>query len=516
MGFALKEIDEKYRVSGNAEIIMALANERRIFALARALYVVINELSSVVDEGLWNRQIRVLKNYLNRLRSTPLPSSFVLDEEQAVNKSMASIKSMEGVIGEVAARSASRLEEPLSRLQDSSHDPLTDLLIKIIFESEGNSYNLILHKKEFVPEVQDHLNISGLSEYYSVYDAGSYRRIPDTGSTVIIGPPGWLPRHQIFELLSEKTYFALLKWDRRSFDLTCDMPEEITYRGLMPVITEVKMADSEVDSGGSDKPDDPSVETLDELEPVTDWDRIKRAGYASAREHEATRSARIYRLAGGYAAFLPAADDANIKVLDGTSLEPVQRSPDQIEPGDYLILRLERGGEIIEEVANALMGKEAEKRRALQREWKHHLAEHIDQQGIRVMVSRMRDLGSETASRVNLRRWTSMDNIRPHDPEDFRAVLHAIGLGDRAAMFQQEMDIIFRSHHQASSELRKMLNRQLSDADIATEELESDGVLKINLAVEGAGELGILRVIEISDETADVPVYRLRTPFSIE
>ena len=515
MGFALKEIDEKYRVAGNAEIVMALANERKIRLLASALYEVIRELSSM-EQKLCYQQIRVLKNYLNRLRSTPLSSSFVLDEEQEVNKSMASIKSMEGVIGEVAVRSASRLEEPLSRLQEGSHDPLTDLLINILLESDGNSYNLILHKKEFISEVKDHLNVSGLSDYYSVYDSGSYRSIPNMGSTVIVGPPRWMSRHQVFDLLSEKTYFALLKWDRMPFNLTCDMPGEITYRGLMPVITEVRMSDSEIDSEGSDEPDDPLVETLDELEPVTDWDRIKRAGCASAGEHEATRSARIYRLASGYAAFLPVADDANIKVLDGTSLEPVQRSPDQIEPGDYLILRLERGGEIIEEVANALMGEEAEKRRALQREWKRHLRVHINQQGIRDMVSRMRDLGSETASRVNLRRWTSMDNIRPHDPEDFRAVLHAIGLGDRAGTFQEEMDIIFRSHHQASSELRKMLNRKLSDADIETEELESDGVLKINLAVEGAGELGILRVIEISDETADVPVYRLRMPFSIE
>ena len=163
--------------------------------------------------------------------------------------------------------------------------------------------------------------------------------------------------------------------------------------------------------------------------PSIDWDGVLRMVSArSVRDSDDTGedeeyvSARLFQLEGEIVVALDASEGARATVLTSTQEEadPVKRmSVTDIEPGMFLLVRNEGGGEYIVLVADRFLREHAARAREVQRYWKDQLRRKVRVDGLRQVVNDLKNYGSRRANYVNLRNWMSHRTIKTGRLEGF-------------------------------------------------------------------------------------------------
>jgi hypothetical protein len=164
-------------------------------------------------------------------------------------------------------------------------------------------------------------------------------------------------------------------------------------------------------------------------------------------------------------------------------------------------------------MADNLLGKTAQYVRNCQREWKSRLRRAVLASSLIEVSVRLLDAGSTCANEMNVRNWMSARNIKTHDPRDFAAIMHVVGLEDQTEEYWGAMAAISRAHQRVGQQIRRVLLRRLQEVDLAS--LERDGRLEISLPGVDAGSLTAFRIIDLAPAGQLVAPTKLNHPFPI-
>ena len=199
-------------------------------------------------------------------------------------------------------------------------------------------------------------------------------------------------------------------------------------------------------------------------------------------------------------------DVAEALSLAGADPYPVPLN--DLRAGTYVILRTGGGGDyIVAEADLHFLGERASEVRAAQQRWKSLLREKVTKTSLIEVSLQLIEMGSSTADEMNVRNYMSPRSIRTRSPEDFRAIMRVVGLGDDWERYWDMMGEIDNAHRHAGHRIRKQLLKRLVELDL--NELERIGYMEMTLPGVDAGSLSVFRVVDVSPDTELVPIHRL-------
>jgi hypothetical protein len=270
-------------------------------------------------------------------------------------------------------------------------------------------------------------------------------------------------------------------------------------------------------TGNNHSPSD--ILPLDLLPPMPVFARSGLPGTGSQSDSsEETVPARLCHLSGSRAVFVAADDGASSLIIDTSEMVHaiVRRAPaDELESGQYLLLRTSGGGDFIAPLADRILGVSAAKRRSEQAEWKDRLIsramERFGTIGRRELSSQVcSDLHKRELSQprpANVHYWMSSKCIRPRKEEDFVAILTFAGIEARAQELWAAMGEIDRAHRRAGHLIRQMLLQKIADTSL--EPLERDGEMAFDLGDHDGGTLSVFQITDILAQEFEVPADRI-------
>jgi hypothetical protein len=188
----------------------------------------------------------------------------------------------------------------------------------------------------------------------------------------------------------------------------------------------------------------------------------------------------------------------------------------ELEPGDYVLLRTEGAGDLLDTLAGQLLGSEGTRARQIHQEWK----KVVRQQVFRCVtyekaVRRLRDFGAVKASVGNLRHWEKDDNLRPQRDEDFHALVAFCGMEARTEEITQAAERLRFAQQSAGHRISQMIRTAIAVTDLTPLEREGRQVFTLPITV-GGGTFTAFSVVAISEQEAWITPSRLNRPISLE
>lgn len=182
--------------------------------------------------------------------------------------------------------------------------------------------------------------------------------------------------------------------------------------------------------------------------------------------------------------------------------------------GDVLLFQAEGGGSMVAEIADQLLGENAERYREAQGLWKSklrtHLVDHSDTYGV---LDLLRNEGSSIRTAATVRNWCGSWNIGPGSWMDFQRLLDVIGLrGDRDSIFQAT-NAIRAAHRKAGFQLATRLLKMMKGQSLG--ELMRCGVQRFHGADGMTNCKVAYEVVAVLPDQCEVPPNRLNQPFHI-
>ncbi|MBE0427388.1 MAG: hypothetical protein IBX72_12200 [Nitrospirae bacterium] len=257
--------------------------------------------------------------------------------------------------------------------------------------------------------------------------------------------------------------------------------------------------------------------SAEDLIPTIDWGGIynRITGHISRDSVQEEVEARLFLLEGEKAVFLDAEDNSSFLIIDLDEEDQyrVKRRPiNNITANMFVLLRTGGGGDYILNIADQIMGKEAEGARMIQKLWKTRLRGEVESTSLLEVSLKLIDLGSTKANEVNVRNWMSYRSIRTSDYHDFAAIMQLVGLADRSKECWEVMGMIDTAHRKAGHHIRKLLLRKVIESDL--DELQRIG--KMDFELSEGGSLTAFRVNDVYSELTKVSLSLIAHPFDIK
>lgn len=354
--------------------------------------------------------------------------------------------------------------------------------------------------------------LSGLENELAALDMDSvHALIPSRLKTndrfarlIFVGPTAWFPDHVVASPRAPSLGFIHFDW----------LGPNLPPRSLMP-----GSGQDTWEAQGFAKPRFASMATettadqpILDIVPSIDWSLIlNQVGEAPPEgdgEFELV-PARLCALQGGLAVLLRGHEGAETNVLSidqkqvDTSWTPVA----ELVPGDFLLLRTTGGGDYVTELAWDFLGEMATEIQIAQAHWKRKLADAISTRGAG-WISRESTANGATAANVgNVLAWASDQRIQPGKKGDFIALLKTLGLLSKANQYWRYGRLIRRARIRAGLHIRKLLLKQVQEADIA--HLEQWGRADFQLPGRHGGTITALRLNELAPFVVEVPGHRI-------
>lgn len=184
-----------------------------------------------------------------------------------------------------------------------------------------------------------------------------------------------------------------------------------------------------------------------------------------------------------------------------------------LSPDDFIIVRTYGDGDVIQQLANQLLGARASELRKSQALWKFKLADLRRTMSMDTLVGTLRRAGSLIADHQNVRNWMSPRHIRTQNKEDFTAILRITGLEALEPTLWLQMGDIVRAHVRAGMVLKNRLTSTLKK--YSGSELLAAGRLEV---AHSSGDSGCLVAIQIrsigkQSEVREASLLRLIEPW---
>lgn len=184
-----------------------------------------------------------------------------------------------------------------------------------------------------------------------------------------------------------------------------------------------------------------------------------------------------------------------------------------LEAGTYVLLRTEGGGDLVVDLAQGLLGDQADEIETAQLAWKIALRDIVKRRGLSGACAWLRHGGVSGANEGTVRYWVSDDSIQPGSLKDFRALMQAIGLGDQAKDTWAKGRALRTARLRAAWQIRKRLLTIVGSSD---ESVFEGGRLQFSLGGGIGGSLTAWEVMAVSPTRSLVSATRIGVPESLE
>lgn len=460
---------------------------QRFYAVARRLERAAGERA---DDDVLRPLIRDARRLRFELATVPLPFNDAT-VRQRIGGNHDSIARKVALIYPGIAHDTAEVVQLLTELLASGDSPFQDVIDSL----GGRGTALVLRKGRLVPSVQAVLRARPATRDVEVLDLETVRSARTFNRLIVCGPSHWFPDYIFSAPRAADLHVVSHGWQRSEWEprspFVANTPEREQPRVVAPV--------------GDEGP---------EAWPEVDWEAISRSALGTEGARHDLVEARLFLLSGGLAVFLDCRSSALVIDVEAEGNQRVTRvSSDDIEPGTYLLLRTEGGGDYIVPLADQILGDRAKGHRAMQQDWKERLRHVVatspepDVRNRLIDVSlRLIDLGATRADEGNLRYWMSARNIKTQDMQHFRAIMELVGLGAEADRYWGVMRQILAAHHQAGRRIRRRLIERVRAGDLRGR--ERAGRIDFALPEEEGGKLSAFLVEGRSPNRTHVPVAR--------
>ncbi|WP_075983677.1 hypothetical protein [Bacillus massilinigeriensis] len=169
--------------------------------------------------------------------------------------------------------------------------------------------------------------------------------------------------------------------------------------------------------------------------------------------------ARLVDISNGLHIFLPVGQ--NVNVLDRETLRVYQATIKTIKVGDLLVFRSHNGSNLVREVADQILGKNAKIIRENLEMWKRRLRKNINKKGLSVVSKILyRKYKITNATENNIKNWISTCSIRP---KYLKEILNALKFKEREKdEILRSANLILRAHISAGHKISQALMEEIS------------------------------------------------------
>jgi hypothetical protein len=467
-------------------------------------------LGESLEEPYWASFIRPLKRYLFDLSAAPWPARGLQEYTRLCQRNAAGQVERFHLMNPSLVEPARALVSALDAIALCDHDPVLEEL-QVIANGVKDSQiaAIIITESRLVSTAREAIATAPDYAQWPVLVPRNVRRLDTYDCFSVIGSPSWYRRAKYIFSAPRASAIHILCYDWMSIQWQPESALAAPVKGSSEA-RQIRIEYSPAIPGVTDEDVIPLIADIDSV--------LKRAERESGNDsdHQPVE-ARLLVLESDKGVFIESEGDATVLVIDlnqGVDQRVRRIVHRNVEPGLYILLRTESGGNYIVPVADQILGNRAEELRERQQTWKARLRLAVRERGIDEVVKVLRDHGSTVASYQNLRNWMQERTIATNDRQDFFAIMELAGLSDEAQSYWDTMLAIRRAHQKAGSKIRRQLVEQVNKGDLA--ELERIGLMEFTLDEKTGGSLTAYRIKSMAERTVEVLPHLIDTPFPLE
>jgi hypothetical protein len=511
--YSIDQTDKLYKCIESGKVYKHLVHHETFRGFCAAVRDIEKDLGEQARDDYWQELLRELKHFRFIHYAAPVPINFQAGE--LLHFLEGQTKNCQRFFPSSFPRLRSIINS-VSALTTVPANPLLERISELVSPGGSLGEAILLKEAYLFPIVEELMKSQQLLRHvelvnkYQLRGARYYQRL------FVIGPHYWFPDYVFRTPRSEKVYYIRYSWipdtwvTKPIFTRPTNA-RDISENGRHPVATG--------GTGASKSDEDQEQESVPEI----NWHKLSsKIMKSTADDHlQEAIPARLYLLAGSHAAFLEASEHARILALDfetggdeddDEEAQQIRRLPVvKLQPGMFLLLRTEGGGDYIIPIANIKLGENAAQLRKMQEQWKERLRKEVETRGLLATCIDLLDLGgSKHVNETNLRNWMSNRSIRPQDDSDFSAIMRLIGLQDKETLYKDAADKIESAHRSAGFYIRQLLIKQVAATDL--HEIHQKGYKEFELLRSDGGSLTAFRIEHISPTIIPTPASRIGRP----
>jgi hypothetical protein len=498
-----------YEAAENCRVTRSVLTHPGFNTFATGLSRLERNVGELGDDPYWRQVFQILRRLRFDLAATPLPFNHSAFRQEESRKTLSKLLVQCKALFPDRAADLNQLIVLTDDLVTQSIDPIGDTIDALLARSTPMSTALLLRSTRYASFVRTELRKRNPDWTLSIISESHLNDSEVFDLMLVTGPARWYPTSLLSAPRALRLELIYFSWLRDQPSSTQLFRRSRLGRGFLSRSPEAR-----------DQPEGPAIPVelveSDDVVPRIYWrDLAERVGRDEPDANEEHVPAHMLLLAGGFATYVEASEDAFVYVVDPMA-PPTQRirkhSTETITEGMHVLLRREGGGDYVSAVADKLLGDAAKNLRKKQADWKQRLRTHVESAGIGRTVNELKRLGAARASTSNVRHWMGRHSLRTDDLADFSAVLRLVGLERVEREYWDAMGHLDSAHRSAGFYLRSLLLRQVIRADL--EPLQASG--RMDFQLEHGGTMTAFRVEQKSPEAILVPVGRLGKPFAVE
>jgi hypothetical protein len=507
--FTFEQADEVYKCCDNHTVDVQVVNNEPAQRFALLLRRLERELGELANESYWVNLLRPFRRY--RFNIAVLPLAFNHSICVPINLVQAGTEGARNCkyIYPQFANDVAQLVEAGLGLKASGDAPLLNT-VRSLLDKQRDAKKAILLRRSISVAVADQIRrfIEDDSLEFltpsALLSSGTFKQI------ILIGPFSWFPENIRSAPRCRALVSVRFDWLADRHELAPSFVCSMDSRSVFP------RPKKEYVPQPASQPDDFLLKP-EEVAPPLNWSEIgaEIIRQAGTGDYEEELPARLSMLTGNMALFLDASPGATVQVISFTGSKRIDRiRTDDLEPGMYILVRTSGGGNLVAVVADRILKDRAKQARELQKNWKMALLNQVLDKQENTVVRDLARLGCKRAGYQNLRNWMSEKSIRPEFDEDFRSILILCGLGDEEKKIFSNANLLERAHRRAGFQIRQMLLREVSKADLSG--LVRDGSIEFELLGAGSGSFTAFRIEDLAPEVKNIPAAQIGQPFNVE
>ena len=475
----------------------------------------ISLLFKTIGEGendeFWSPIVSSLKRFRFDISAAPI-SKKILSEKARIlyGRLHPKVYYCTNVYGLELAGILHQLAEQALELSGAPETNLLDFLATLVSKHRANNSAIAICDSRLIPQVEETVQEIPQLATCEIVCPLNLKESKCYSSIFVVGAPKWFPEYVFSAPRSTELHIIKHKWISGNWKPELILVSPYKSHGKTSQPLEITDESPELIKH------DPE-ELIPRINVQSILDNALEQSVKLMNSDEDVVLAKLLLLENDWAVFLEAEDNSSVDIidLDEEATNRVRRANiREVQPGVFILLRTEGGGDYIVPVADRIMGTFKEKARSDQKRWKALLREYVKKVGISKALIDLRSLGSNRATNLNLAHWMSFRGIKTESYDDFLAIMKLIGLERDAKSYWDTMGRIRNAHTRAGFTIRSMLLDLVNKSDM--NKLKHYGKMDFELAEQGAGSLSAFRVIEVAKETVEVIQWRIGEPFRTE